>query len=136
MLTLQFTPGTLAAGDNFRLFYATNYSGAFTNLAPASPGPGLAWDTGLLLSNGTLRVVSAAAPSFNQLLLSGSSLVLGGTGGTPGNTYYVLSATNVAAPIGSWIPVGTGNFNGSGGFSFTNAIDVNTSHRFYLLQVP
>src|SRR6185369_2751470 len=31
----------LAAGDSFTLFEATSYSGSFSSIQPASPGPGL-----------------------------------------------------------------------------------------------
>jgi hypothetical protein len=53
--------GTLAPGDSFNLFNAGNYSGAFNRISPATPGTGLAWDSGALVSNGTLRVLSTSS---------------------------------------------------------------------------
>src|SRR6185295_18947978 len=35
--------GTLAAGQSYKLFSATSYTGAFTNIVPATPGANLAW---------------------------------------------------------------------------------------------
>src|ERR1051325_4157727 len=55
-LSLTNLGGTLAAGDNFKLFFAGSYSGAFTNLVPPMPGSGLSWSTGTLTVDGTLRV--------------------------------------------------------------------------------
>ena len=52
--------GTLAAGDSFRLFDATSYTGALATISPASPGIGIVWDSSYLPVDGTLRV--AAVP--------------------------------------------------------------------------
>ena len=51
-------------------------------------------------------------------------------------TYFVLTSTNVAAPLANWTPMLTNQFNGGGNFSFTNVIDPAVVSRFYLLQVP
>ena len=64
--TLQVTnvgAAPLAAGDLFTLFRASSHSGAFTNIMPPSPGPGLFWDTSGLAGSGTLGVVPVADPS-------------------------------------------------------------------------
>jgi len=45
----------LAAGDSFPLFSAATYAGTFASVTPG-PGAGLAWDTELLRTNGTLLV--------------------------------------------------------------------------------
>ncbi|HRT08767.1 MAG TPA: hypothetical protein P5233_10300, partial [Candidatus Paceibacterota bacterium] len=49
-------------GDAFKLFDAASYSGAFAEIFPATPGPGLAWDTSTLATDGSLRIVSTANP--------------------------------------------------------------------------
>jgi len=56
-LTLSNLGGTIAASNIFKLFGANSYSGAFAALAPAIPGPGLAWNTNTFATDGTLRVV-------------------------------------------------------------------------------
>jgi autotransporter-associated beta strand protein len=49
--------GTLQSGDSFQIFNAGGgFSGNFTSISPASPGPGLAWDTNALATAGTLTV--------------------------------------------------------------------------------
>jgi T5SS/PEP-CTERM-associated repeat protein len=62
--TLQLTnfSGFYSNGQSFALFAATNYSGAFAALVPASPGPGLRWDTNELSVDGVLRVFSTPIP--------------------------------------------------------------------------
>ena len=50
-------PGTLAAGDNFRLFLASSYTGSFSSLTLPTLGPELIW-TNELLVDGSIEVVS------------------------------------------------------------------------------
>jgi autotransporter-associated beta strand protein len=71
--------GAITAGNTFKLFSATNYVGSFAAISPATPGPGLGWNTNTLNVDGILRVISTANPtptnitatfSGNQLNLS------------------------------------------------------------------
>ena len=57
-LSLSNLGGTITASSTFKLFGANSYSGAFASITPPSPGPGLAWNTNTLATDGTLRVVS------------------------------------------------------------------------------
>jgi len=65
-LTLSNVAGAIAASNAFKLFRANSYSGAFSALVPASPGPGLAWNTNTLRTDGTLRVVSTLPPAVTS----------------------------------------------------------------------
>ncbi len=47
-------------GASAQLFSAASYSGAFEAIVPASPGPGLFWDTTQLTVNGTLGITNVA----------------------------------------------------------------------------
>ncbi|NDC75455.1 tandem-95 repeat protein, partial [bacterium] len=58
-LQINATGDALADGDLIDLFDAKSFAGAFTTLAPATPGPGLVWDTSALATSGILRVRSA-----------------------------------------------------------------------------
>lgn len=60
-LKLQLLEQPLAAGDALSLFSAGGYSGAFASIQPSEPGPGLAWDTSTLATDGTLRVAAAGS---------------------------------------------------------------------------
>jgi autotransporter-associated beta strand protein len=57
-LTISLIGGGTAItnGASFQLFSAASYGGAFDAIVPATPGPGLAWDTSQLTVNGTLGV--------------------------------------------------------------------------------
>ena len=124
-----------ATGQSFQLFSAGGgFTGAFSNIVPATPGPGLAWDTSGLLSSGTLTIVST--PSFNSVVLSGTSLVVSGTNGTAGTSYEVLTSTNLALPLSQWTTNASSQFDGSGNFSFTNNVNPNSRQQFYLLKTP
>jgi autotransporter-associated beta strand protein len=126
----------LAGGDAFVLFNAASYGGAFANMVlPALPA-GLAWNTNALKTNGTLSVVIAAAPVFGAVSLLTNGLVFTGTGGVAGSNYYLLSSTNVAAPLASWARLLTNQFDGNGHFNFTNVMNTNTPQEFYLLELP
>jgi hypothetical protein len=60
-LKLQLLEQPLAAGDALSLFSGGGYSGAFASIEPSEPGPGLAWDTSTLTTDGTLRVADAGS---------------------------------------------------------------------------
>jgi autotransporter-associated beta strand protein len=68
----------LAGGDAIPLFSATNYSGGFGSIVPATPGAGLAWDTSTLDSDGTLRVLATVNLTRTNIItqLSGNQLTL------------------------------------------------------------
>jgi hypothetical protein len=132
-LRLNIIGPALVAGDEFGLFNASSYSGAFASIVPASPGSGLAWDTSQLTVSGLLRVVSQSPPQISSIMQSGTNVVINGTGGPPGGSYAVLSSTNVTLPRASWTPVATNMFDGSGNFSFTNAATL--PQQFFLLRL-
>lgn len=54
-VSVTATGDPLAVGDEFTVFSAATFSGAFTGISPA-PGAGLAWDTVKLATEGKLRV--------------------------------------------------------------------------------
>jgi len=121
------------AGDNFKLFTATGYSSAFGGFTLPSLNAGLAWNTTRLNVDGTIWVVSTAAPNINSTRLSGNNLMLNGTGGTPNWYYYVLSTTNLSPA--QWTRVATNQFDSGGNFALTNAINPNWPQTFYRLQL-
>jgi len=137
--TLQLTnlDGSLAAGNSFKLFNATNYSGAFNNLLPASPGAGLRWDTNELNIDGVLRVFPAVtpAPAFGSVTLANGNLAVSATGGIPYDPCYLLTCTNLPAAPADWSCVATNYFDASGTASFTNAVPPAEPQRYFRLQV-
>jgi hypothetical protein len=63
-------------------------------------------------------------------------VLLSGTNGAPCADYAVLTATNVVLPLSNWVSLVTNQFNGSGGFSFTNSIVPGIPQRFFQLRTP
>ena len=62
--------GTLTTSDAFKLFSSTAYAGTFAAITPAVPGPGLAWNTNTLATDGTLRIVVGIANNPTKLSAS------------------------------------------------------------------
>ncbi len=128
-------PTALSAGDSFKLFSATSYSGAFTAMTLPALSSGLMW-TNQLLVNGSLKVVAQTSPAISGLTQSGTNLVLNVTGGSPGGGYTLLTSTNVALPLASWTTNSTGNFDWLGNVTLTNAVIPATPQRFFTVRVP
>ena len=137
VLNLQNISGApLAAGNSFHIFTAAGFSGSFTaGIVPATPGPGLAWDT-TQLSSGTISVASGSSqPVLGGAMISGGNFIFSGSNGPAGSNYVVLTTTNIASPTANWTPVLTNVFDNNGAFHVTNAINPGAGRGFYLLRV-
>jgi len=129
--------GIVTVGDSFKIFSATGYQVSFTNISPSTPGAGLIWNTNNLAVNGVLAVALGTVHlQVAQVSLGGTNLTLRGSGGAAGYNYSVLSSTNLLTPPGGWTLVGTGNFDSSGGFIFTNNNESQAPQQFYEIRIP
>jgi autotransporter-associated beta strand protein len=126
----------LSAGDNFKLFNAASYSGAFSTVQLPPLPVGVAWNTNGLDTSGTLSVILTPRPVINSVSLSGNNLWLSGTGGVGNANFLLLSSTNLATLLSNWTPLLTNQFDGNGNFSLTNAVDAGAPQNFYLLKLP
>ncbi len=137
--TLQLTnvSGFYSDGQSFSLFTATNYSGAFAALMPASPGAGLRWDTNELSVDGVLRVFSTTTPPpvFGSITVANGNLLISASAGIPYDPCYLLTSTNLAAPISDWLCITTNYFDLTGATTFTNAISTDQTQQYFRLQV-
>src|SRR5581483_6898108 len=124
----------LTAGDSFKLFSAASFSGAFTNIVPAFPQPGLKWDTSAL-TNGILKIAAAPLPTIANIFILGNNLIFTGTNGQAGETYWILSSTNLSLPVFNWAIVATNIFDNNGDFNFTNSTIPTMVPTFYMLQL-
>jgi autotransporter-associated beta strand protein len=91
------------------------------------------------MTNQINLVVSSAPatpPSFGSVTLSSSNLIMSGSGGTAGGTYYVLTATNIILPAANWPRIATNTFDLSGNFSFTNVMDSAQAGQFFQIMTP
>lgn len=129
-------PDALAAGDNFQLFSATGpIDGAFSSLTlPALPA-GLVWKNNLLV-DGSIAVVTKAAPNISGLSRAGTNLNFTVTGGSPGALWNLLTSTNAAAPLANWITNRSGVFDWLGNASVTNGINSTEPQRYFRINAP
>jgi cytochrome c peroxidase len=67
--------------------------------------------------------------------MAGNRLVLSGTNGVPGWTYYVLTSSNLAQPLNQWAITATNTFDTSGDFNFTNLMAGGLTQQFYRLSL-
>jgi secreted trypsin-like serine protease len=75
-------------------------------------------------------------PSFGNIIAAGGgSFILSGTGGLSNGTYYILMSSNLLVPLTNWTHIATDQFDGTGGFIFTNTAQTNAPQEFYLLQL-
>ena len=129
-------PTALAAGDNFKLFNATSYAGAFTTISLPPLNAGLVWTNKLLVDGSIGVIVAPPQPGFASIALNGTNVIFSGTNGTPGANYTVLTATNVALPTSNWVSMVTNQFGAGGQFNFTNPIAPGEPERYFRLRTP
>jgi autotransporter-associated beta strand protein len=126
----------LQGGDGFQLFAAPNFAGSFSRITLPALTPGLYWNTNTFNVDGTISVGVETPPVIGNPSIVGGQLVLTGSGGVTNGIYYVLTSTNLAAPLTNWTRLLTNQFDPNGNFNFTNAMNRDSSSRFYLLQLP
>ena len=145
-VTIPVGTWTLEVGsdDGFRLripgvTFTNRLNENFTAAPNPSPADTLVYGAGRGHGNtsGTITITGTAIPpKFSALTVSGTNLLLSGTGGVARGSYYVISATDLSIPIGSWTPVLTNAFDGSGNFSFSYPMNPAEPQRFFMLQLP
>jgi len=138
-LTLNNLGAALLAGDSFTLFTANTNLGAFATLNLPALTSGLGWSNSLAV-NGKLTVVSTGIvptipPAITNFSLVGLNVVISGTNGQAGGTYYLLTTTNLATPRNQWKTTAT-NVLGGNNYTFigTNAVTPGQGQQFYLLS--
>jgi autotransporter-associated beta strand protein len=135
-LTVTNTGSALAVNDKFYLFSASTYGGAFTVTNLPTLAAGLSWDTSNLSLDGSIKVTGPSVPQFSSVVLNGTNLVISGINGPAFASYRVWNSTNLATAIASWTAIATNSFDGSGNFSFTNAVNPAKPVQFYDISVP
>ena len=124
-----------AAGFGPGIYTLFTYGGALSvgtlNLGNVPAGYTYTVDTSV---QGLVRLI-VAQPSFGNIRVAPGGLVISGSGGLTNAVYYVLSATNLAAPLNSWSRIATNAFDAGGNFSFTNALNPGVPRQYYRLQL-
>lgn len=136
-LAISNLGGALQVGDSFQLFAAGSSTGNFANIT-GSAGAGLTFSFNP--STGVLSVVTGSA-SISSLKFVGSPTISGHSisftqTNSGAGTEYMLTTTNVAAPLNTWTPVWTNVLSGSGTLSTSvpNAVVPGDNHQFYILS--
>jgi len=80
---------------------------------------------------GYIVVSPASAPRFNLETLSSGKLIISGTNGSATAQFRILCSTNLSS--GTWTPIYTNQFTGSGTFSYTNSSVTNPAVFFKLI---
>jgi autotransporter-associated beta strand protein len=134
-LVISNLAGTPVLNQSFHIFGAVSAPvGNFTSIIP-TPAAGLAWSFNP--TNGMLKAVVGVQknpPVVTQVQVVGSNLVVTGTNGVPSGTYVILSSTNLALPLASWLPIATNTFDGSGNFTAPIPVTNTVSQDFFLLR--
>ena len=78
----------------------------------------------------------AYPPIVSAPVVSGTNLVVTGTGGSANVQYTWLTTTNLTTPLTNWTVLTTGRLSGSGGFSNSFPISPSQPAQFFQLRVP
>ena len=145
-------PGLSARQSNYDAYLppTTNHPNAtgIFELPPAAGNPGQV-DLGLwnVFANADFpapqaglqqilpQLFSVPSPQIAEAAMNGNNFTFNGTNGTPGWTYYVLTATNLQLPLAGWTVIATNAFDSEGSFRFTNATAPGTTEGFYALAL-
>ena len=89
-----------------------------------------------VLTDLQIAFLAGRTTRIGDIRTDGSNAVISGEGGPPGGTYYVLSSTNIALPVGQWTREATNQFDDGGHGVFTNVMNPDSASKFFLLQLP
>ena len=81
-----------------------------------------------------ILVSAASAPAITSVGLTGSNLIIQGTNGLGGNSYNILTSTNLTLPVASWSVVGSGRVFSGPTFSNSITIDPASPSSFYRIK--
>jgi autotransporter-associated beta strand protein len=150
VITINVTGSPLGVTTN-RLLDCTGTLSGTANATPVITGLGLS--PGVAASivttagiNGHVDLVVAGSmlvptvpPHIAGFSMVNTNLVLNGTNGQTGGTYYLLGSTNLALPLSQWTPVATNvvSTNGANGaftFTGTNTVHSGVGQQYYILS--
>jgi len=143
------TPYVYQGGDLMMQFTHTGSDSLNTTFLDAastvSPGYGTSYRA---LSASTFAATTGTAasvtiveivftPTITQAIgLATNQIIISGGGGLVGETYQILTATNLALPANQWTPIFTNQFGTTGSFSFTNVIQPKMPAQYFRVVLP
>lgn len=129
---VTFDPALLSVGTNtitFRLRGTGSSADPWSGTKPVLPATGIMFDC-IQLEAGS--IITNPMPQFKSIELSGDALMLEGGGGYPESMFQLLKKNSLTES--SWMPAGSGVFDGVGGFSTSNVTTLPSG--FYRLVIP
>lgn len=89
-----------------------------------------------IASDPVLFTTPLRPPTVVGISLDETNIVLTGTNGLAGRTYFVFTSTDASAPLNQWTPISTNVLGANGSFSITatNAVGPADTARFFILQ--
>jgi sugar lactone lactonase YvrE len=94
-------------------------------------------DSSGLVASGFVNVTNTPAQlQIRSISMTANNVILNGDGGTPGETFSVLTTTNPALPLANWTLLPGGIFDSSGHFGFTNGVSPGVPIQVYSIRVP
>ncbi|MBN2162117.1 MAG: hypothetical protein JXR25_15700 [Pontiellaceae bacterium] len=88
-----------------------------------------------IILQGTTSSSARMLPTVSTSYVSEGSLIVSGSGGTPGAGYTWMTTTNLQSS-GSWTTYSTGTLDGNGSFSDAMPIDTSDPVRFFRMSMP
>jgi autotransporter-associated beta strand protein len=123
---------TLAGGASIS---GGNFAGISNGTYPAGTFAASTDGSGVLLTF-TPGTTSTNPPVIAGFNLSGSTLSLFLTNGSPGAAFQIVTATNLTQASGTWSVATNGSFAGNGTFTNSLTIDPASPQRFYRAKLP
>jgi hypothetical protein len=80
------------------------------------------------------QLLGIPVPHIAGIIRHGGQLIISGTNGAPGGTYYVFTSASLQLPMTNWTVVATNTFDPQGDFSFTNTIAADGDRGFYYVS--
>jgi autotransporter-associated beta strand protein len=115
------------------------YGGALSGVLPAVGSKPAGFSVTIKTNTpGQIRLVvqTETPPLIGSVKQAGTNVWFSGSGGPTNVPYYVLMTTNLGLPANAWTCIATNQFDATGNFIFTNAVNPDAPQTFYLLQLP
>jgi hypothetical protein len=81
-----------------------------------------------------LSPARATGLAFSSVSISGTNLVVSGSGGVAGATYYILTSTNLTlSPMALWNRISTNVFSSNGRFTNSSPINPSVREEFFVI---